>query len=177
MEPKNKSLSTKAYELAYKYEAEQGSCPQAVLSAIYETLNLGDPKTIQAADGLAGGTALSNKGTCGALVGGILAIGAIVGRTYQDFSEGKRKRRVFQYAKNLLDRFEEQYPGPLCHEVQKNLFGRSYVLSNPKEYELFEKAGAHIDKCPSVAGNVAKWTVEILIPLIKEKNKIQNLNH
>jgi len=171
MTTEESSLSKKAYELAYKYEAERGSCPQAVLSAIYETLELGDTKTIQASDGLAGGTALSNKGTCGALVGGILAIGAIVGRSYHEFSEGKRKRRVFHYVKKLFDKFEERYPGPLCNEVQKDLFGRSYVLSDPKEYELFEKAGAHIDKCPSVAGNVAKWTVEILIPLLKQKSK------
>ena len=84
------SLKQKAYDLAFSYEAERGSCPQAVLSAIMETLNIGDPKTIQAADGLAGGTALSSEGTCGALVGGILAIGTVVGRSYKDFSEGKR---------------------------------------------------------------------------------------
>jgi C_GCAxxG_C_C family probable redox protein len=166
------SLKQKAYDLASSYEAERGSCPQAVLSAILETLHIGDPKTIQAADGLAGGTALSSEGTCGALVGGILAIGAIVGRSYEDFSEGKRKRRVFQFAKKLFDRFEDEYNGPLCKTVQEKLFGQSYRLIDPTEYEQFEKAGAHVDKCPKVAGNVAKWTVEILEPLIdhnKEK--------
>ena len=163
------SLKQKAYDLAFSYEAERGSCPQAVLSAIMETLNIGDPKTIQAADGLAGGTALSSEGTCGALVGGILAIGTVVGRSYKDFSEGKRKRRVFQFAKKLYDRFEKEYEGPLCKIVQEQLFGRSYCLMDPVEYEQFEKAGAHIDKCPCVSGNVAKWTIEILEPLLKHE--------
>jgi C_GCAxxG_C_C family probable redox protein len=158
----DESLRQKAYDLAYKYEAERGSCPQAVLSAIYETLGVGDPMTVQAADGLAGGTALSTEGTCGALVGGILAISSIVGRTYEDFSKGERKRRVFQYVKKLSDRFEKEYGGIPCKKVQTQLFGRSYRLSDPTEYASFEKAGAHIDKCPSVAGNVAFWTVEIL---------------
>jgi len=28
---------------------------------------------------------------------------------------------------------------------------------------MFEEAGAHLDKCPSVTGNVARWTAELLI--------------
>ena len=98
----------KVYRLAFNYEAERGSCPQCVQAAIYETLGVGDPKTIQASDAMAGGTAISTEGTCGALVGGLLAIGSIVGRTYKDFSAGQHKRRVFQYAKKLYDRFVEE---------------------------------------------------------------------
>jgi len=165
------SLQQKAYDLASKYEAERGSCPQAVLSAVMETIDIGDEQTIQAADGLAGGTALSAEGTCGALVGGILAIGSVVGRSYTDYCQGKQKRRVFQFAKKLSDRFEQEYGGVICKQVQVQLFGRSYRLIDPKEYQAFEEAGAHIDKCPTVAGNVAAWTVEILIPLIKNKKK------
>lgn len=32
-----------------------------------------------------------------------------------------------------------------------------------KEYEEFERAGGHRDKCPSVTGNVAKWVAQILL--------------
>ena len=104
----------KAYDLAFKYEAERGSCPQCVLSAIMEILNVGSPETIQAADSLAGGTALSAQGTCGALVGGLMAISSIVGRTYKDFSAGERKRRVFQYSKKLYEKFLKEYDSILC---------------------------------------------------------------
>ena len=96
-----------AYRLAFKYEAERGSCPQCVLAAIKETLDVGDEATIKSADALAGGTALSTKGTCGALVGGLLAIGSIVGREYDDFKQGKRKRRVFYFANKLYEKFIE----------------------------------------------------------------------
>jgi D-sedoheptulose 7-phosphate isomerase len=44
----------------------------------------------QASQGLAGGTALSSQGSCGALSGGIIAIITLVGRTYQEFTEGKK---------------------------------------------------------------------------------------
>lgn len=29
--------------------------------------------------------------------------------------------------------------------------------------EKFKKAGGHADKCPHVAGNVARWVMEILL--------------
>jgi len=163
-----KQLLEEAYRRAYRYEAEIGSCPQCVLAALYETLGVGDPACIQAIDGLAGGTALSTEGTCGALVGGLVAISSIVGRTYEDFSTGEGNRRVFRYAKKLYDRFVAEYGSPVCKEVHVRLFGRSYNLLDPKEYEAFEDAGAHVDKCPSVSGNVARWAAGIILDL---KNK------
>jgi C_GCAxxG_C_C family probable redox protein len=160
-------LPDKAYQLAFKYEAERGSCPQCVLAALMETLNVGDPATIKAIDAMAGGTALSANGTCGALVGGLAAISSMVGRDYENFSKGDRKRRVFQYSKKLYDRFVKEYGSPICKDVHMKLFGRTFNLLDQKDYEEFEKAGAHVDKCPSVSGNVAKWTAEIIINELK----------
>ena len=161
-------LIEQAYCLAFKYEAELGSCPQCVLAALNETLNIVDEITIKSADALAGGSALSTRGTCGALIGGLLALGSLTGRSYSDFKSGKTKRRVFRYAKKLYDRFIEEYGSPNCRDVQKKLFGRSFDLLNPDEYEAFEKAGAHVDKCPSVSGNVARWTAEIILEELKK---------
>jgi C_GCAxxG_C_C family probable redox protein len=165
---KKEEILQKAYDLAYKYEAERGSCPQCVAAAIMETLKVGDPKTVQAADALAGGTALTTQGTCGALVGGLLAIGAVVGRTYKDFSAGERKRRVFMYSKKLYDKFVEEYGSPLCKDVHMKLFGRTFNLLDPKDYQEFENAGAHVDKCTAVSGNVARWAAEIILDIKKD---------
>ena len=164
-----KQLLKKIYDLAFSYEAERGSCPQCVLAALFETLNIGDEATIKSADALAGGTALSTKGTCGALVGGLLAISSVVGREYDDFCAGKTKRRVFQFSKQLYDKFIDEYGSPLCCDIHKKLFGRTFNLLDPKEYEEFEKAGAHVDKCPSVSGNVARWTAEIILERLKNE--------
>jgi C_GCAxxG_C_C family probable redox protein len=164
-------LLQQAYDRAYKYEATRGSCPQCVLAAIFETLGVGDKGTFQSADILAGGTTLSAQGTCGALIGGLLAISSIVGRTYSEFTEGQKKRKAFYYGKKLYDRFIDEYGSLLCCDVQTKLFGRSYTLTDNDEYAAFEKAGAHVDKCPSVAGNAAKWTAEILINDLKVLEK------
>jgi C_GCAxxG_C_C family probable redox protein len=168
MESKEQLLN-KAYDLAFNYEAERGSCPQCVLAALFETLNIGDEATVKSADALAGGTALSTKGTCGALVGGLMAISSIVGREYDDFCAGKTKRRVFQFSKQLYDKFIDEYGSPLCCDIHLKLFGRTFNLMDPKEYEEFDKAGAHVDKCPSVSGNVARWTAEIILERLKNE--------
>ena len=164
-------LMQKAYDLAFKYEAERGSCPQCVYSAIMETLDIGDESVVKAADALAGGTCLSAEGTCGALVGGLMAISSIVGRNYVDFSKGERKRRVFQFSKKLYDKFTEEYDTILCKNIHKKLFGRTFNLMDKNEYAEFEKMGAHIDKCPEVSGKTAAWTVEIIVDNLINKIK------
>ena len=97
----------------------------------------------------------------------MLAISSIVGRSYDDFKAGETKRRVFRYSTKLYDRFIEEYGSPLCKDVQKKLFGRSFNLLDPKDYAEFEKAGAHVDKCPAVSGNAARWAAEIILDLKK----------
>jgi C_GCAxxG_C_C family probable redox protein len=163
-----KDILDDVYQRAFQYEARLGSCPQCVLAALKETLDVGDDSIFKASQGLAGGTALSSEGTCGALAGGMIAIGSLVGRTYQEFSEGQKKRLVFKYTRQLYDRFVREYGSSLCCGVQKKIFGRSYILLDKQQYEAFEKAGAHVDKCPSVAGNTARWTAEIILKEIKQ---------
>lgn len=164
----NEELIQKAYDLAYRYEAERGSCPQCVYSAIMEALGVGNKETVQSLDGMAGGTALSAEGTCGALVGGLAAISTLVGRTYEDFSAGERKRRIFRYAKKLYDRFNSEYDSILCKGVHQKLFGRKFNLLDKEEYAEFDRMGAHVDKCTSVSGNVARWTAEIILNDLKK---------
>ena len=161
-------LVEQAYRLAFKYEAEVGSCAQCVLGALLETLNVGEPSILKASDALAGGAALSTNGTCGALAGGLLAISSITGRDYKDFKAGEKKRRVFRYTRKLYDRFVNMYGSSVCRDVQKKIFGRSFNLLDPEEYKGFEKAGAHVDKCPGVSGNVAKWAAEIILDELKQ---------
>ena len=165
---KKEEILQEVYNLAYNYEAERGSCPQCVYAAVMETLDIGDKQTVKAIDGLAGGTALSTQGTCGALVGGICAISSIVGRTYEDFSEGNSKRRIFMYSKKLYDKFIEGYGSPVCKDIHQKLFGRTFDLRDNKDYTEFKKMGAHNDKCTVVSGKTARWTAEIILKNLKK---------
>ena len=154
----------KAAELAREYEYTIGSCPQCVIAALYETLDIGSPEIIQASDGLAGGTALSTSGTCGALIGGMLAIGAVVGRSYKDFKAGSQQRRVFVHTQRLYRRFVKKYYSPICSQVQQKVFGRHYDLLDTEEANAFSEDSTR-ETCPQVAADVTKWAAEIIVGL------------
>ncbi|MEM2154282.1 MAG: C-GCAxxG-C-C family protein [Nitrososphaeria archaeon] len=159
---KSDELLDKVYDLAFKYEAKYGSCPQCVLRAIQEGLDLKMDDVIKASHGLAGGTALSGQGTCGALVGGIMAICFVHGRGLNDMDKG-RFLKSYTLAKQLYDRFVKEYGSCLCKDVQTKIFGRSFNLWDPENFKKFEEMGGHRDKCPAVTGNVARWAAEILL--------------
>ena len=153
-----------AYKLAHRYEQDKEHCAQATLAAIMESTNWVDEELFQAADGLTGGTALSTEGTCGALAAGILALSRYTGRRYENFKDNQ-PGHTWDYVVQLYDRFVDEYGGPTGRHVQKKIFGSVYSLREKSSREKFTQAGAHIDKCPSVCGNVAKWTVELIFEI------------
>lgn len=159
---KKQEIIKKAYALAYENERKYGSCPQCVLAAIQEVLGIVDNATFKASHALAGGGGLSTRGTCGALAGGILALSSRHGRSRDNFDKG-RFLKSYKLGKQLHDRFVTEFGSPICADVQTKLFGRSYDMWSDEDFEAFEEAGAHQDKCPRVAGRVAAWATEMLL--------------
>lgn len=168
----NLTPGQKAYHLAYEYEQKKGHCAQCTLIAIMETCDVMDKNLFKAVDGLTGGTAMSARGTCGALAAGILMISQVTGRSYEAF-QSDTSDHVWEYVHELTERFFDKYGSPLGCKVQEHLFGRSFNLRNADERKQFEREGAHINKCPSVCGDVAMWTVEIIFENEDLRNKIK----
>ncbi|MBI4306585.1 MAG: C_GCAxxG_C_C family protein [Chloroflexi bacterium] len=152
----------KAYSLAYEYEQRHGNCPQCVLAAMQEVFGAVDDEVFKAAHGLAGGAALSTKGTCGALTGAMLAISSKYGRDRQSFARGGFSAS-YKLSKRLLDQFVAEFGSPICQDIQTKLLGRSFDMWDRNDYKAFELAGGHTDKCPAVAGKAAMWTAELLL--------------
>lgn len=165
---KDNSLAEQAYQTAYHYEQSREHCAQSTLAAILESMDSVDESLIQAVDGLTGGTALSTEGTCGALAAGILAISRLTGRSYSNFKD-HLPGHSWNEVTALADQFHNHYGGLTGAAVHRHLFGKVYSLRDPSAREKFNRAGAHEDKCPSVCGNVARWTVEILLDLEQHK--------
>jgi C_GCAxxG_C_C family probable redox protein len=165
---KKKEAMDKAYKAAFDYERMYGSCSQCVIAAISETVAPVSDDVFKASHALAAGCALTCQGTCGALVGGMLAISATHGRDRANFGEG-RFINSYVLAKKLLERFEDEFGSHACPDVQKKIMGRSYDLWDPEDYKAFEAAGGHEDKCPDVVGKAAMWAVEVLLDEQKEQ--------
>ena len=155
-------LLDQTYQSAYGYEQTFGCCPQCVLAAIQDVLGTGSDDLFKAAHGLAGGGGLTQTGTCGALVGALLAIGAAHGRDRADFAGGPQMQS-YALAKKMFDAFVEEFGSPICAEIQTREMGRSFDLWDQKDFEAFLAAGGHQDKCPNVAGTAARMAAEVLL--------------
>jgi len=161
---RRKELLEKAYELGFEYEKTYKGCSQCVIAAIQDTLEIRDDSVFKAATGLAGGGALTGIGGCGGYVGGVMVLSQLLGRERSRFDDPERIRfKAFDLAKKLADQFIEEFGTIICRDIQAKIFGRAYYLRDPEEFNKFEEAGAHRDKCPDVVGKAAQMAVEIIL--------------
>jgi C_GCAxxG_C_C family probable redox protein len=154
-----RTLGEQAYEKAHKCELDYGCCPQCVLATVQETVGIIDDQTIKAAHGLSGGGGLTGEGVCGALTGGLMALSAKYGRDRDKLNRG-RFINNFKKAKELTERFRQEFGGVTCSELQKQFTGRTYDMWNADEYKAFSDARG--DQCARATGTVTQWIVETL---------------
>jgi C_GCAxxG_C_C family probable redox protein len=157
---------------ALEYDKFSG-CSQSVLLALQEAFEIGDMESFKAATVLSGGVARKGE-TCGALIGGLLALGLVVGR--EDITDTQAYRdamvpsdeiiREFQKRLQLTFGFTEPLENTICRDIQKRIYGESFDLTDPVSYKAFLDAGGHGDEgCPLVCGVAAEVTAEKLIEL------------
>ena len=160
-------LIEKAEKRGYENELKYFGCSQAVVSALIETFGIGDANLLRASTALAGGIARRGN-VCGALVGGILFIGLLVGRDdmeiFEQYDRGQR------YGGELYKRFEQTFNTTICSEIQKTKFGKSFDMLTQEGRNEFIESGAHAsDGCPVVTGTGARLTAELMVEILKEE--------
>jgi len=153
------ALAEEAYQKAFEYDLEYGCCPQCVLTAVKETAGYVTDETIKASHGLSGGGALSGAGACGALTGGLMALGAKRGRDADKLDKG-RCMKNFQEGHKLVERFRETFGGITCEELQHRFTGETYDMWQPEQYKAFSDARG--DQCARATAEVTRWVVEML---------------
>ena len=164
------SISAKALE----YDKYSG-CSQSVLLALQEAFDIGGQESFRAATVLSGGVARRGE-TCGALLGGLMALGLVCGRN--DIRDTQAYRDAMKPANELVDEFKkrlkdefcfnEPLDSTICREIQERIYGRSFDLNNSKEYSLFLEAGGHEDDgCPKTCAVAAKVTAEKLREILE----------
>jgi C_GCAxxG_C_C family probable redox protein len=153
------ALAEQAYEKALQYEIDYGCCPQCVLATVQETVGYVDDITIKASHSLSGGGGLLGHGACGALTGGLMAIGAKYGRDRNKLHAG-RGMNNFKKTRDLVERFREEFGGITCQELQQKFTGRTYDMWDADEYKAFSDARGH--KCAHATALVSQWVVELL---------------
>ncbi|MFC1961685.1 C-GCAxxG-C-C family protein [Chloroflexota bacterium] len=168
MEKDKEAILQKAYDRGFYYEKEYRGCSQCTIAAIQDALGMEDDIAFNAifksATGLGGGLCSTCTSACGSLNGGVMVISYKIGREKSNFSDPEKiKLKTRELGLKLYNKFIETYGSGNCQDIHRKIFGRTFNLLDPVDQEVFDTAGAHVDKCPSVVGNAARWTVEILL--------------
>jgi C_GCAxxG_C_C family probable redox protein len=158
------SIPSRAHRLASEYESNNRGCAQCSLAGLQDTFEMADDDVFRSASGLAGGIALTNLGTCGALAGGCMAISMLFGRRREEFEDPDRKRMVsYRLCKQLAERFVEEYGSVLCRDIQEVHLGREYDLWDEEDSLEFNEVAYIQGGCPTVVGKGAEWAAEIIM--------------
>ncbi len=153
----------KAYERGHYYEKTYHGCSQCAIAALQDVFDIRNDVIFKASTGLAGGSALSCEGSCGAYVGALMVLGLLVGRERDNFADPEGVRFTTQkLAGELRKKFIDEYGSIICRNIQTKIMGRPYYLADKDEYEKFHNAGAHEIYCPDVVGKASRWMAEIL---------------
>jgi len=157
-------LLDKAYELGFEYEKVYRGCSQCAIAAIQDTLDIRDDSVFKAATGLAGGGGLTGTGICGGYAGGVMVLSQLVGRERSNFADPEGIRyKTLELTRKFLDAYVRELGSIICRDIQLIRFGRPYYIADASDYEKFEAAGAHVDKCPDVVARAAQLAVELIL--------------
>ena len=127
---------SKSEQQAFDHFKSGFCCSESVFKTISEVYgdNTDDSLT-KLASGLVGGIGSSHEETCGALTGGILALGYLYGRTNPDADTTKLKEMAVEFRQRflkqfdstncgvLLDRFGEQPEFHKCRDLTSKAAG------------------------------------------------------
>ena len=150
----NKQIEQKAQKM---FDEAGLLCAESVLAAVADEAKVISPLIPRIATGFCSGIART-RGMCGAVTGGIMALGIIYGR---DNAEQSYKI-VYKKVQHFLKAFEEEYGATNCFE----LIG--FDLGKEEERKAFYEQGL-IEKCSQFTGKAASLVAELINDHGREK--------
>jgi C_GCAxxG_C_C family probable redox protein len=145
---------------AEKNSLDGYNCAESVLLAFISEWEKYFRSGITSAAATAFGGGMGRSGhVCGAISGGLIAIGLAVGRTEAKDEDGKQE--AYEAARELLQSFRKQWGALTCRELTQ------CDLSTPEGYEKYKQLKLHETKCSKIVRETTK-TAAIIIEKIKE---------
>lgn len=150
--------STKAGD----YEVESRNCAQGTLAALCEEFGLeGGGEVLKAASFMPG--VASSRETCGALLGGVMALGLAYGRDRLSDPEwstpeaGQAWHETRVKVHGYCEAFRAEFGSILCSVIRPLIMGRDYDPLDLEDRKQFAADGG-VEKCrlpPEVAARIA----------------------
>ena len=136
---------TEISERAAKYFEAGFNCAESVFMSLAESIGTKSDLIPKIATPLGGG--IGRRGSvCGALTGGVMAIGLKVGRF--EFKDTKSREESYEKALELFKRFEKEFGSALCYDLIK------LDLTTPEGKKKIKKI--RLEKCIDLVRAVAR---------------------
>jgi len=155
------------------YMRQFGGCGQCVLLALQEELNLPGGEAAVKAAGFTNLGIARQGNICGALMGGIMAMGLACGRSDmaepiyprpEDVDEFYYLPRSLLRIRDFYNQFVLEFGSWSCRDLQIRIFGRSFETIVMDEEEEFHKAGGHL-RCVEMVGKAARLAADAILDL------------
>ena len=171
----NRRIISKAVQQAVFCEKIYHGCAQCVLGGIMDVFDIDEPATFRVATGLSGGMGCTGR-TCGALTGGILAIGLFVGRDRSNMEDPQRNRWAnFALVKRLIEKCEAKFGSLECRKVQEQVVGIGVDFWDPQDAKRFRSEyDGHTRCAEGVVGVVTEWASELILEHLEASDKVIN---
>lgn len=149
------------------YEEMSVNCAQGTLVALMEEFGLqGDKELMKSATFFPG--IMSRKETCGALLGGLMAMGLAYGRDklYDPaWSTPEANEEMFRYRQKVFrycEAFKAEFGSTMCGVIRPLIMGRDYDTMNAEERKQFIEDGGKV-KCRVPPETAARIAAEIFL--------------
>ena len=147
-----------------------GNCAQTTFLALQDEFDLEGESILKALTPFPG-IALRGE-TCGAVTGGLMALGLIHGRDKENLNNWQAYLDSLPPSRKFCRRFEDELGSTMCADIVESQFGRRFDLADLAEAMLWMNCGA-LEKCSDVIGKSVRIVAEIILE-IQDKTLITN---
>jgi len=128
---------------------------------IQELFRLEGETVFKAASGLAGGIGRAHH-TCGALIGGAMALSLKYGRDLSEFANADKLYNSLTRVGQLVEKFEKEFGSVNCRDITMSFFGEYLDTRIPEEREKAMKLGLY-KKCSDLVGKTTQMVAEMML--------------
>lgn len=161
-----KEMIEAAASEAYRIQCRDDVCSRSTLAGLASVFDFIPEELISASASLCGGTG-SASGSCGAYCVGLLAVGlkynASIAQEQADPDADLFGKTSAAKMTEYRDRFLAKYGTVLCPEIHKQLFGRSFQLTDSTQHAEFAAIENHAELCGSVVETAARLAAEMIL--------------
>ncbi|MBE5782638.1 MAG: C_GCAxxG_C_C family protein [Clostridiales bacterium] len=130
-------MSTSVPEKAAELFLEGYNCAQSIYAAFAPRMGITEKQAARLASALGGGLCRMRE-TCGAVSGGMMVLGALLG--YDDPKDDEAKKRLYARGQRVMKQFKERYGTLNCLELLKLPKGGALSpVPTPRTQEFYQK--------------------------------------